>query len=322
MALTTAKISELPLRRNPFPLTSNSQSHSHSLNFLFSSAPNLSFHILKPFSSLRTTTQHSGNSHSHSNSRSNTTPKPRPKPNPNPKASSKPKSTSAPWLNKWPSHTPPTRNDAVAGVDVEDRVETRYFDNKVKGHSAIERIVLRLRNLGLVSDEELEETDDGVDALPPPATGEEKLGDLLRREWIRPDFIFEESENGLDESVLPWERDGEEDKVVEDEERAWTPKRRAKAPSLAELTMEDEELRRLRGVGMYIRERISIPKAGITKEVLEKIHAKWRKEEVVRLKFHEVLAHDMKTAHEIVEVYCFSLSKLFLTIQICSIHVM
>ncbi|XP_030938046.1 CRM-domain containing factor CFM3, chloroplastic/mitochondrial [Quercus lobata] len=306
MALTTAKISELPMRRNPFPLTSNSHSHSHShshsLNFLFSSAPNLSFHILKPFSSLRTTTQHSGNSHS--NSRSNTTPKPKPKPNPNPnpKASSKPKSTSAPWLNKWPSHTPPAKNDVVGvGVDVEDRVETRYFDNKVKGHSAIERIVLRLRNLGLVSDEELEETDDGVDALPPPATGEEKLGDLLRREWIRPDFIFEESENGPDESVLPWERDGEEDKVVEDEERAWTPKRRAKAPSLAELTMEDEELRRLRRVGMYIRERISIPKAGITKEVLEKIHAKWRKEEVVRLKFHEVLAHDMKTAHEIVE---------------------
>ncbi|KAM4106660.1 hypothetical protein ACB094_04G082000 [Castanea mollissima] len=298
MALTTAKISELPMRRNPFPLTSNSNSnsHSHSLNFLFSSAPNLSFHILKPFSSLRTTTQH--NSNSHSNGRSNTTPRPRPRPKP--KSSPKPKSTSAPWLNKWPSHTPPFKNDAVA--DVEDRVETRYFDNKVKGHSAIERIVLRLRNLGLVSDEELEEADDGVDALPPPATGEEKLGDLLRREWIRPDFIFEESENGLDnESVLPWERDGEEDKVVEDEERAWTPKRRAKAPSLAELTMEDEELRRLRRVGMYIRERISIPKAGITKEVLEKIHAKWRKEEVVRLKFHEVLAHDMKTAHEIVE---------------------
>ena len=174
--------------------------------------------------------------------------------------------------------------------------------------------MLRLRNLGLVSDEELEETDDGVDALPPPATGEEKLGDLLRREWIRPDFIFEESENGIDESVLPWERDGEEDKVVEDEERAWTPKRRAKAPSLAELTMEDEELRRLRGVGMYIRERISIPKAGITKEVLEKIHAKWRKEEVVRLKFHEVLAHDMKTAHEIVEVL------LLFFVQIISNH--
>ena len=71
---------------------------------------------------------------------------------------------------------------------------------------------------------------------------------------------------------------------------------------VAELTMEDEELRRLRRMGMYLRERISIPKAGLTKEVLQKIHDKWRKEELVRLKFHEVLARDMKTAHEIVEV--------------------
>jgi RNA-binding protein YhbY len=61
-------------------------------------------------------------------------------------------------------------------------------------------------------------------------------------------------------------------------------------------------LRRLRRMGMFIRERISIPKAGITNAVLENIHDRWRKEELVRLKFHEVLAHDMKTAHEIVEV--------------------
>jgi RNA-binding protein YhbY len=53
---------------------------------------------------------------------------------------------------------------------------------------------------------------------------------------------------------------------------------------------------------MFIRERISSPKAGITNAVLENIHDRWRKEELVRLKFHEVLAHDMKTAHEIVEV--------------------
>lgn len=150
----------------------------------------------------------------------------------------------------------------------------------------------------------MEEIDDRNDALP-PVTGEEKLGDLLRREWIRPDFIFEENEHDRDENdtVLPWERDNEKenDKVeMEDKEIAWR-KRIAKAPSLAELTIEDEELRRLRRIGMYLRERISIPKAGLTKEVLDKIHFKWRKEELVRLKFHEVLAHDMKTAHEIVE---------------------
>lgn len=75
-----------------------------------------------------------------------------------------------------------------------------------------------------------------------------------------------------------------------------------KAPSLAELTIEDEELKRLRRMGMVLRERISVPKAGITQAVLEKIHDTWRKEELARLKFHEVLALDMKTAHEIVEV--------------------
>ncbi|OMP02152.1 hypothetical protein COLO4_11302 [Corchorus olitorius] len=55
-------------------------------------------------------------------------------------------------------------------------------------------------------------------------------------------------------------------------------------------------------MGMYLRERINVPKAGLTQAVMEKIHDKWRKEELVRLKFHEVLAVDMKTAHEIVEV--------------------
>lgn len=72
-------------------------------------------------------------------------------------------------------------------------------------------------------------------------------------------------------------------------------KRRARAPSLAELTIEDSELWRLRRDGMYLRVRINIPKAGLTQAVMEKIHDTWRKEELVRLKFHEVLARDMKT---------------------------
>ncbi|KAB1212518.1 Chloroplastic group IIA intron splicing facilitator CRS1, chloroplastic [Morella rubra] len=289
MAFTTAKISELPLRSS-LPLTSHS--HTHSLNLLFSAAPNLSFHILKPFSSLRTstsTTEHGGDT--------------KPKPSPTPK----PRANSAPWLNKWPSPSPrieshhdnrKANSKNVASSNDDDRAESRYFDRD-KGQSAIERIVLRLRNLGLGSDgdeDELEEMDGG-DAMP--VTGEERLGDLLRREWVRPDFMLAESESGRDDTVLPWERDEEK---VEEGVRRREKRVVVKAPSLAELTIEDEELRRLRGIGMRIRERISIPKAGLTKEVLEKIHGKWRKEELVRLKFHEVLAHDMKTAHEIVEV--------------------
>ena len=137
------------------------------------------------------------------------------------------------------------------------------------------------------------------------ATGDEKLGDLLQREWIRPDFVLEDDKPV---TALPWERerDDEHGAGEGDTERR---QRRTKAPTLAELTIEDTELRRLRRQGMYLRDRISVPKAGLTQAVLDKIHGKWRKEELVRLKFHEVLAHDMKTAHEIVEVsFSFSFS--------------
>lgn len=86
------------------------------------------------------------------------------------------------------------------------------------------------------------------------------------------------------------------------DEEDGTKRRRVKAPTLAELTIEDGELRRLRRLGMTLRDRITVPKAGVTTAVTEKIHDAWRKSELVRLKFHEDLAHDMKTAHELVEV--------------------
>lgn len=148
--------------------------------------------------------------------------------------------------------------------------------------------------MGLGSDDEEEQEEKG-DNSAMRVTGDETLGDLLRRDWVRPDKMLFEVE---DDSVLPWER------VVERSEGDGEvrKKRTVKAPTLAELTIEDAELRRLRRLGMTIRERITVPKAGVTGAVLEKIHEQWRKSELVRLKFHESLAHDMKTAHEIVEV--------------------
>ncbi|KAI3411394.1 uncharacterized protein J3R85_018024 [Psidium guajava] len=284
MASATAKITELPLR-NALPRTFSGSGKS-SLHLLFASPRPPRPRALERrcfCQSLRTTNPQSASS---SQGRSGDKPH------------------SAPWLNKWPP--PPSREidgkspGKVADSDSRSEVEPRYSGND-RGKNAIERIVLRLRNLGLGSDDEEEadgeEGEGGFGAAPP--TGEERLGDLLRREWIRPDSFLEEDERGEDDAgLLPWEKEGKgevEQKVVGDRKRS------VKAPTLAELTIEDEELRRLRRMGMYIRERISVAKAGITQAVLEKIHDKWRKEELVRLKFHEVLAHDMKTAHEVVE---------------------
>lgn len=150
----------------------------------------------------------------------------------------------------------------------------------------------RLRNLGLGTD------DDEPSAAATPLNGKERLGDLLDRSWARPDRHFAAS--SFDQAVLPWERDQDTDGGM-DEEEGGAKRKRVKAPSLAELTMDDAELRRLRGMGMTLRDRITVPKAGVTQAVTEKIHDAWRKSELVRLKFHEDLANDMKTAHELVE---------------------
>ncbi|KAK7380048.1 hypothetical protein VNO78_32399 [Psophocarpus tetragonolobus] len=182
----------------------------------------------------------------------------------------------APWVTK----SPPPKS-------VSDQPTSEN-----KPQNAVERIVLRLRNLGLPSeDEQLQE-----EYVPPAVTGDERLGDLLRREWVRPDAVETEEE----EMVLPWEREEEKVKVkVWSEE--WLKKRRVRAPSLADLTLEDDLLRRLRREGMRVRERVSVPKAGFTPEVMDKIHKRWAKDELVRLKFHEDLARDMSLAHHIVE---------------------
>lgn len=293
MALTTPKLSELPLKTS-FPLPSRSS----TLNFF--SPCRLSFPVLRPFFSLRTT-EHTGDSYSYP--WDNEDPKPSPKSNPH----------SAPWLNKssftnssiQSRDRKANRRVSQSELNAEDPInesDTRYFDQD-KGQNAIERIVHRLRNLGLGSDDEAEEEEgnevEASDAMP--VTGKERLGDLLRREWVRADSMLIEDKG--DDMVFPWDRD-EKDEVEEGEGEGRLKKRKVKPPTMAELTLEEQELRRLRRVGMEVRDRISVPKAGLTQAVLEKIHDKWRKEEVVRLKFHEVLARDMKTAHAIVEVCC------------------
>lgn len=129
--------------------------------------------------------------------------------------------------------------------------------------------------------------------------GNESLSDLLQRSWNRPDNMTPADSDQT--TLLPWER--EKYNYAGDLGAGSERERRPKVPTMAELTIEDEELRRLRRVGMTLRERLTVPKAGVTQAVVEKIHAVWRKSELVRLKFHESLAHDMKTAHGLVEVF-------------------
>ncbi|KAI9088145.1 hypothetical protein K1719_030122 [Acacia pycnantha] len=290
MALTTANLPELPLNTSlPLP------SRSSTLNFFFTPS-RFSFPALRSFSSLRTSA-HCSDRYSY------------PWDDEDPKPSPKSNTYSAPWLNKssctyssiQSRDRKANRRFSESELNTEDPIneaETRFFDQDT-GKNAVERIVHRLRNLGLGLDDEVEEEEGNEmkasDAMP--VNGKERLGDSLRRKWVQQESILIEDKSD-DEMVFPWDRD-EKDEVEESGLRL--KKRKVKLPTMAELTLEEQELRRLRRVGMEVRDRISVPKAGLTQAVLEKIHDKWRKEEAVRLKFHEVLARDMKTAHAIVE---------------------
>ncbi|EFH59388.1 EMB1865 [Arabidopsis lyrata subsp. lyrata] len=307
MALVPLNFTEMPLRSS-LPLTSSSRYCSspslHALLFYSLAAKPSRHQIIRPFFSLRTSER--------SNNRSNN----------NRRVDQRNHKPTPPWIDKWPPSSAGVGGDhagkrggennggdKIRSAEEEAEAKLRYLERD-KGQNAIERIVLRLRNLGLGSDDEEDVEDEeggginGGDVKP--VTGEERLGDLLKREWVRPDMMLAEGEESEeeDEVLLPWEKNEEEqaaERVEGEGGVAVMKKGRARAPSLAELTVEDSELRRLRRDGMYLRVRINIPKAGLTQAVMEKIYDTWRKEELVRLKFHEVLARDMKTAHEIVE---------------------
>lgn len=203
-----------------------------------------------------------------------------------------------PWFQRW--STDP-KNHGLDKTVVREKEKVGVSERPSGGNGSIERIVHRLRNLELEKDGGEENVDSSGHRIEDD--GEVRLGDLLERTWNRPHSYNNGSVEEDGGNVLPWERDNAgfvvEEKRSEDGNLR---KKRVRAPTLAELTIEDSELRRLRTAGMALRERTTIPKAGVTRVIVEAIHDVWRKSELVRLKFHETLAHDMKTAHDIVEV--------------------
>ncbi|KAJ0093589.1 hypothetical protein Patl1_25231 [Pistacia atlantica] len=111
-----------------------------------------------------------------------------------------------------------------------------------------------------------------------------------------------ESPLGLGEVVdsdgkvrFPWEKPKEK---VEDEKLSV---RRKSRTSLAELTIPESELRRLRNLTFQTKSKTKIGGAGVTQAIVDVIHEKWKTAEIVRLKIEGAPALNMKRMHEILE---------------------
>ncbi|KAK9101319.1 hypothetical protein Scep_024749 [Stephania cephalantha] len=105
---------------------------------------------------------------------------------------------------------------------------------------------------------------------------------------------FAGSSNNGDSITLPWERDG----VVESKEGEKWGRRNTE---LAEKTIPEHELHRLRNVSLRMKERIKVGAAGITQALVDTIREKWKLDEVVKIKFEGPPACNMRRTHEILE---------------------
>ncbi|KAF8086614.1 hypothetical protein N665_0619s0008 [Sinapis alba] len=109
----------------------------------------------------------------------------------------------------------------------------------------------------------------------------------------------EESVLGSNGEVgFPWEKiSAEKKKELESE---WTAKKENRY-SLAEMTLPESELRRLRNLTFRTASKMKIRGAGVTQVVVDAIKEKWKSSEIVRLKIEGASALNMRKMHEILE---------------------
>ncbi|MQL94518.1 hypothetical protein Taro_027172 [Colocasia esculenta] len=126
--------------------------------------------------------------------------------------------------------------------------------------------------------------------------------ETLKSSYSQDDSVLDEdSDNEVSDSVgssnrsvsFPWEsgnanRDG-------------AKFRRRSNTEVAERTIPELELRRLRNMALRMKERTKVGAAGVTEALVESIHQKWKEAEVVKLKFEGPPGLRMKSTHKTLE---------------------
>jgi RNA-binding protein YhbY len=98
---------------------------------------------------------------------------------------------------------------------------------------------------------------------------------------------------------FPWEKGADE--WNSREEFSAEKKARVKPPTMAELTIPEDELKRLRNLGLLVRRRLKIGRLGVTPGIVDAIHEGWRTEEIIKVKCDGPPALNMKKTHEDLE---------------------
>ncbi|CAA0828485.1 CRM family member 2 [Striga hermonthica] len=176
-------------------------------------------------------------------------------------------------------------------------------DARTHGKSAFRRIAEKLRSLGYVEESKDDAPDEGPNSpgeifVPlPNRLPKYRVGHTLDTSWSTPENPVPEPGSGTAIQRYHALRRG----VVEERIRARSEEKRNRAPSLAELTLPEEELRRLRTVGIALKKKLKVGRAGITEGIVNGIHERWRRNELVKITCEDICRMNMKRTHLLLE---------------------
>nr|XP_043606482.1 CRM-domain containing factor CFM2, chloroplastic [Erigeron canadensis] len=191
-------------------------------------------------------------------------------------------------------------------------------DPKTLTKSAIQRIADKLRALGYVSEEEKQgnisnqttvnktltlTNSPGEIFVPlPDRIPKHRVGHTLDPSWSTPDNPVPEPGSGT--AIRRYNQIRKEvlkEKVKRRDEESNVDKEKERVPTMAELKVSSDELRRLRGVGIGIKKVLKIGKAGITEGIVNGIHERWRNTELVKIVCEDMCRLNMKRSHDLLE---------------------
>ncbi|KAG2722166.1 hypothetical protein I3760_02G116800 [Carya illinoinensis] len=216
--------------------------------------------------------------------------------------------TSDSWIDKWSEthqHNRPKPPRAVLNYRSGENGSVMNSDSAESegnsGSSTMEKIVKKLKKFGYIDDvdgskqksQEMVIEKGSVEDIFYVEEGRlpNSRGGFSAESPLGVESVF----GGSGEVRFPWEKPKEEEK----EDKASVV--RKSRTSMAELTLPESELRRLRNLTFQKKHKTRIGGGGVTQAVVDMIRERWKSSEIVRLKIEGAAALNMKRMHEILE---------------------
>nr|XP_043629533.1 CRM-domain containing factor CFM3A, chloroplastic/mitochondrial-like [Erigeron canadensis] len=207
------------------------------------------------------------------------------------------------WLDKWDD----TQKQQWPKKAEKSLLYENSYDNDIvddsRGSSTMDKIVKKLKKFGYVDND-----DDNVKDDKKRDIEKGSIEDIFYvEEGVLPNSrggFSPESPLGVEnvfrgsngEVRFPWEKPS-----PDDDEKRNSVKLKSKT-CVAELTLPESELRRLRNLAFRLKNKMRITGAGVTREMVALIKDKWKSAEVVKLKVEGSGALNMRRTHEILEM--------------------